>query len=230
MIKDPCIHVAYADDHTLVRTSVISYIQNLGGIYADIEATNGLDLIKQLEHASKLPDIVMLDINMPGMDGFETLQYLKRKWPDIKSLILTAFEAEWHLIKMINIGINGYLLKNCHPRTIKLALETIQEFGVYYADAAEEHFYNKVQDGKIKLPHITDKEMEYLKYCPTDLSYSQIAAQMNTTVKAIEGYMTRLCEKLHIRGRIGLAMFAIQFGYSKVDTKAISKMVIGLKK
>ncbi|MBS1689954.1 MAG: response regulator transcription factor [Bacteroidetes bacterium] len=230
MIKDPCIHVAYADDHALVRTSILSYIQNLGGICADIEANNGLELIKQLEYAAKLPDVVMLDINMPGMDGFETLQYLKQKWPHIKSLILTAFEAEWHLIKMINIGANGYLLKNCNPRAIKQALETIHEFGFYYADAAEEHFYNKVQDGKIKLPHISEKEMEYLKYCPTDMSYSQIAVQMNTTVKAIEGCMARLCEKLHIKGRIGLAMFAIQFGYSKIDTKAISKIAIGLKK
>lgn len=230
MINNTCIHVAYADDHVLVRRSILSYLQNLGGISIDIEADNGLDLLKQLDNVNSLPDVIMLDVNMPQMDGFETLCKLREKWPKIKVLVLTAFETDWHLIKMITIGINGYLVKNCAPYTIKQALESINEYGFYYRGAEEERLYNKIRSGEVKLPHITDKEMEYLRFCPTELNYVQIATRMNTTVKAIEGYMARLCDKLHLKGRLGLAMFAIHFGYAKMDTKELSRTIIKLRR
>ena len=224
------INVAYADNHTAVRKGIVTFIEKFGGITVDIEADHGKDLIKQLEKASKQPDIVMLDIHMPYMDGFETVTALKEKWTDIKILVLTAYETEVYLIQMINMGVNGYLLKSCHPQTIKIALESIHDYSFYYTDATEEHFFKKVQRGEIKIPHFTDRELEYLKFCPTDLNYNQIAVKMGTTVKAIDGYTARLCEKLHVKGRIGLAMCAIHFGFVKVDMKHQNKFILNHKK
>lgn len=230
MTDQLCIHIAYADDHELVRTTILSYIQNLGNICTDIEADNGLDLIKQLEAAADLPDVIMLDINMPVMDGYEALQKIREKWPHQKVLVLTALENDWHLIRMISMGINGYASKSCSPLIIKQALMSIHEYDYYYANTEEERFYTKIRSGEIKLPHITDKEREYLKFCPTELSYAQIAGKMNTTVKAIEGYMARLCEKLNVKGRLGLAMFSVQFGFAKMNLQELGKSAIKSKR
>lgn len=224
------INVAYADDHTAVRKGIVTFIEKFGGINVVIEADNGKDLINNIEKASRFPDVIILDINMPVMDGIETVAVLKKKWPDIKILVLTAFETEIFLIQMINMGVNGYLIKSCNPHIINSAIESIHEYGCYYTDSTEENFFRRVKQGEIKLPHFTDNELEYLKYCPTDLNYGQIADKMSTTVKAIDGYAARLCEKLHVKGRIGLAMCAIHFGFVKVDTKKFDQFILNYKK
>ena len=230
MVEGHKIQVAYADDHIAVRKGVVAFIEKIGCITVVIEADHGEDLLKQLKFADRFPDVVILDIHMPHLDGFQTVPLLKEKWPNIKILILTAFETELYLIQMINMGINGYLLKSCHPKEINDAVTNIYKFGSHYSDATEERFFAQVQSGDIKLPHFTDNEMQFLTYCPTDLTYNQIAGKMNTTVKALEGYMSRLCEKLHVRGRIGLAMCAVQFGFVKIDVKKKPKFIIESKK
>lgn len=220
MKTEPVITIGYADDHVSIRQGIIAYLKSLGGIDVLVEADNGAELVKSLSHLSLLPNIIILDINMPVMDGFETISILSEKWPQIKTLILTAFDTELYLIRMIKMGANGYLLKSCHPQEIKQAIVTIYNNDYYYHDAQSKSFHNKVKTGIITLPHFTDNEMLFLKYCPMDLSYDQIATKMNITVKAIDGYRDRLCIKLKVKGRIGLAMAAIQFGFAQVDTKS----------
>src|SRR5690606_33677819 len=132
MMQPPEIHIAYADDHTAVRKGIISFLSGLGGIVVDIEANNGKELIKQLEKVKRLPDVCLLDINMPQMDGFETLVEIKKRWQSMKVLILTVHDAELYVIRMIRNGANGYLLKSCDPEEIKKALFTIDTKGVYF--------------------------------------------------------------------------------------------------
>ena len=213
MKKEYPIRVAYAEDHTSMRLGIISFLQQLGGITVDMQAANGRELIDQLEKAEMLPDVCMLDINMPEMDGFETVQVIKQRWPPLKTLIFTAFEDELYLVRMIALGANGYLIKRCHPGEVKQALMAIHTNNYYYRDANARQLYSKVKNGSILLPHFSNREAEFLKLCPTDLSYSEIAELMNTTVKAIDGYRDRLCEKLDVKGRIGLAIYAIQLGF-----------------
>jgi len=227
-MKYETIHIAYADDHVMVRKGIISLINAFGGINVDIEADSGKDLITQLTWAEKLPDIILLDIHMNEMDGFQTMQKLKEKWPRIKTLVITAFETELHLIKMIHLGVNGYLLKNCNPENIKDAIINIHENGIYHSGVTEEKFFKQVQTGMIRLPHFSDNEIAYLKYCPTEFSCNQIATKMGTTIKAVEGYRTRLCDKLKVKGRLGLAMCAIQFGF--VDKEITTRLKFALRK
>jgi DNA-binding NarL/FixJ family response regulator len=153
---------------------------------------------------------------MPEMDGFETMTALHLQWPGVKALVLTTYNEEYYIIEMINRGANGYLLKSCHPEEIKTALIAIKQNGYYYSETATLQFFNKVRNGMAKLPHFTDNETEFMKYCPSRLSYEEIAVKMGTTYKSVLGYRDRLYEKLDINNRVSLAMFAIQFGFAQV--------------
>ena len=212
MIDDTMIRIAYADDHKVVRKGIISFINELGGIDVVIEADNGRILIEKIENASKIPDVCIVDINMPEMNGFDTTIALKKKWPDIKVLILTAFEVELYLIRMISYGANGYLLKNCDPDEIKKAIFAVHNDGMYYADHRTQHLVNRVNNGEIKLLKLTEGELQLLSYICSDLSYMQIAEKTGTTIKGVEGHRDNLFRKLDIKSRTGLAMFAMQFG------------------
>jgi len=108
------ILVAFADDHLLVRESIVSFIEMLGGIKVIIEADNGKTLIEQIEHSKIMPDTCIIDIQMPEMNGFETVKILKERWPQINILVLSGFKDDLYA-QMIRLGVNGYLLKNCAP-------------------------------------------------------------------------------------------------------------------
>src|ERR1035438_3916432 len=99
MIDESIIHVAYAEDYKIVRMGITAFLNTLGGIQVDIEADDGKDLIRQIQKAKEIPDVCLLDINMPGMNGFETIVELKKKWPDIKVLVLTIYELEIYIIR-----------------------------------------------------------------------------------------------------------------------------------
>ncbi len=212
MTDEQIIRVAYADDHKVVRKGIISFMNDLGGIEVVIEADNGRQLIEKIEKAQEIPDVCVIDINMPEMNGFDTTVALKKKWPDIKVLILTAFEVELYLIRMITYGANGYLLKSCDPDEIKKAIVAIHKDGMYYADHKTRHFFYAVRNEEIKLPKLTDGELQLLYNCCSDLSYSQIAEKTGTTVKSVEGHRDNLFRKLNTNSRVSLAMFAMQFG------------------
>jgi len=217
MIDESIIHVAYAEDHKAVRKGIISFINDLGGIQVDIEADNGNDLIQQIQKAKELPDVCILDINMKGMNGFETIQELKKKWPAIKVLVLTIFDLEMYIIRMILYGANGYLLKSCDPEEIKNAVIAIHKYGIYYSEVATRQFFKAVHNKEIKLPQFTTKELQLLHYCSSDLSYSQIAEKTGTTKRAVEGHRDSLFKKLNTHSRICLALFAVQFGLTQLD-------------
>ncbi len=218
-MQPPEIHIAYADDHTAVRKGIISFLSGLGGIVVDIEANNGKELIKQLEKVKRLPDVCLLDINMPQMDGFETLVEIKKRWQSMKVLILTVHDAELYVIRMIRNGANGYLLKSCDPEEIKKALFTIDTKGVYFSDVISSRFFHAIQNKEIKLPNFTAKEIEVLKYCCTDMSYAQIGEKMGTTSRSVEGYRDSLFKKLKVNSRVSLALYAVRFGYVPLEIK-----------
>src|ERR1019366_8100974 len=145
MENESIVHIAFADDHISTRKGIITFLEKLGGVSVDIEADNGNDLIAQLERTKIFPETVLLDITMKEMDGFDTIEVLKTRWPDLKVLVLTGSESELYLIRMIRKGANGYLLKSCHPAEIKQALIAIMETGNYYSDIATSKYFQKVK-------------------------------------------------------------------------------------
>jgi len=211
---DQNIYVAYADDHTAVRKGIIAFLHSLGGIDVFIEADNGNELIGKIYKSPIIPDVCILDIKMPEMDGFETLNLLRSKWPKIKVLILTTFVDELYIIRMVQLGANGYLAKSCDPEEIKKALIAIHEEGFYFSRLFSPRINSEPE---AKLPRITEREFRLLKYICEDLTYGQIASLMNTTQRSVEGYRDSLFRKLNVNNRVSLALFAIKAGIVPIE-------------
>lgn len=210
------IRIAIADDHEIVLNGVKEIILSFGKFSVDIEAHNGKELFQKLTAAEKLPDIVVMDVSMPVWDGYETLDAIRKKWPELKVLVLTMHKHELGIIKMFRSGANGYLLKNSPPSELLKALQSIFDNGLYFSEVASSNLYHRLQHSNI-MPSLTEKEIQLLKYCHTDLTYKEIADKLNITERSVAGYRTSLFEKLGVNSRAGLVVCAIQMGLVPVE-------------
>ena len=207
--------IVIVDDHILIAKALSAIIANFNNFEVLYECENGKELINRFEQNSKVPDIVLLDVSMPVMDGFETASWLKENYPDILVMALSMQDDETSVIKMVRNGASGYLLKNTHPSELEKALTTLIDNGYFYPDwAAKKIFKNigssaKKEDDKV---HITDREKEFLKYVTTEMSYKEIGEKMFCSPRTVESYRDSLFEKLELKTRVGLAVYAIKNG------------------
>ncbi len=210
------IRVAIADDHEIVLNGVKSIILSFGEFSVDFVASNGKEMYDKLLAAESLPDIVVLDVSMPVWDGYATLDAIKKKWPDMKVLILTMHKHELGIIKMFRSGASGYLLKNSPPKELKKALQSIVENGLYFSELVSGNFLSRMQQTNI-LPSLSEREIQLLKLCPTDLTYHEIAAKMGIPETTVAGHRMSLFEKFGVNSRTGLVICAIQMGLIQVE-------------
>jgi len=208
--------IVLTDDHSLLRSGLASLVQSQGHTVL-FEADNGKDFIAKL-NAKQLPDIVLLDINMPEMDGYETAQWIKTNHPEIKVLALSMYDNETSIIRMLKCGARGYILKDSEPAELRDAIEALMTKGFYYSDLVSGklmHAINKMDDngdGLKSLVPLNDRETDFLKYTCTELTYKEIADKMFVSPRTIDGYRDALFEKLHVKTRVGLVMYAIKNG------------------
>lgn len=206
------VSVAIADDHSLLRSALARLINTFEGYTITLEADNGKDLCEKIEK-NVLPDLVLLDINMPGMDGFETTQWLHKKYPQVKVLALSMLSDERSIIKIFRLGAKGYLLKNAEPSELKEALDAIMNKNVYLSEYVSgklvSGLHNDVSqaDGDIVL---NEKEREFLRWVCSELSYRDIAEKMNLSPRTVDDYRQTLFSKLKVHSRVGLVMYAIR--------------------
>jgi len=209
--------VALVDDHILLRNGLASHIRSLDGYDVLFEADNGIDFQKKLNTAA-LPDIVLMDINMPAMDGFETTLWLKNHHLEIKVLALSMYDNEQSIIRMLKCGAKGYILKDIEPAEFKAALDALVRKGFYYTEMVTGkliHAVNHLDELKQQsdsLMSLTEREIEFLKLVCTEKTYKEIADEMNLSPRTIDGYRDTMFEKLHAKTRIGLVMYAIRNG------------------
>jgi DNA-binding NarL/FixJ family response regulator len=211
-------NIVIVDDHTLIADALAAIINNFNKFNVIYQVSNGLLLQQKLEEKKNKPDIILLDISMPIMNGFETMEWLQQHHPDIKVLVLSMQNDDESVLKMIRLGANGYLLKNATPIELEKALNAITDIGYYYQDWAANTIFQNLQLSNKQAPEvkITDRELEFLKHCCTDLSYKEIAVLMFCSPRTVEGYRDALFEKLDIKSRIGLAMYAVKSGLVKL--------------
>lgn len=208
--------IIVVDDHLLIAKALQGIIDNFKDFKVIDVAENGQDLIEKLEKSTKIPDIILMDISMPVMDGFESVLWLKNNYPDIKVMALSMQGDENSVIKMIKNGAKGYLLKNTHPQDLELALIKINENGFFYPDWASKIIFSNINNNKSdeKTIKISDREREFLTYTATELSYKEIAEKMCCSPRTVESYRDQLCEKLELKTRVGLAVFALKNGFA----------------
>ncbi len=212
--------VALADDHTLLRNGLATLINSFDDYEVIIQASNGKELMEKLE-TEKLPEIVLMDINMPVMDGYETTHWLTNNFPLINVLALSMYDNETAIIRMLKNGAKGYILKNADSGELKRALKAVQNKGFYYSELVTGHLINTVhkmgnESKTFTSINLNDRELEFLKHACSELSYKEIADLMYLSPRTIDGYRDALFNKLNIKSRVGLAIFAIKNGIVSV--------------
>ena len=207
--------VAIIDDHILLRTALARLVNGFEGYTVLFEADNGKDLRAQImQH--HIPDIVLLDVNMPEMDGFETTQWLHKNYPHIKVLVLSMLSDEKTIIKMFRLGAKGYLLKNTDHEELKKALDSVMNKNVYLSEYVSDKLVSglhKDADKEESKPVLlNEKEKEFLRWTCTELSYKEIAEKMFLSPRTIDDYRQTLFGKLKVHSRVGLVMYTIKNG------------------
>ena len=213
------MRLALVDDHTLFRKGMITLIEMVcNDCEIVFEADNGLDLQQKLRKDNE-PDIILMDVNMPHMDGFSAVQWLNTNYPKIKILVISMVEKEESIVRMLKLGVKGYLNKDVEPKDLGDALNSIMNKGFYYTDYITGKLIHSLQNespaDKARINAVelmTDREKEFLRLACTDLTYNDIAVQMFLSPKTIDGYRTTLFEKLNVKSRIGMVLFAVKHG------------------
>ncbi len=217
----PVIKVALADDHAMLRKGVAEILTAFDGITVVMQASNGKELITKLEAAAELPDVCILDINMPEMNGYDTANAIKNNWPKIKILALSMYDTEVNIIKMLRNGANGYVLKDNDPEDLKIAIQEVYKHGFYHSELVTGRMLHLLHDPNVKAQlDLNDRETTFLNYCCTELTYKEIADKMFLSPRTIDGYREALFAKLQTTSRTGLAIYAIKAGFFDLNKKA----------
>ncbi|MEP7375635.1 MAG: response regulator transcription factor [Chitinophagaceae bacterium] len=213
--------IALVDDHALLRNGLASLIQNFEGYSVLFEADNGKEFIRQLQtHA--VPDIILLDITMPEMNGFETAAWINKNAPSIKILVLSMMDNDAVVISMIKEGARGYILKDSKPAIFKQALDSIRDTGFYMNELVSNKMLNYVKHhettGKALplISQLTEKEILFMRMVCTEMTYKEIATAMQISPRTIDGYRDELLKKLNVESRVGLVLFAVKHGLYKL--------------
>ena len=205
------ITVGIADDQQLFLKSMAMLVNSFDGFETVIEAHNGEDLMKKLSLAPVLPDILVLDVNMPVMDGIETGRAVAAMYPQIKMAALSMNDDDTTVINMLKAGACAYLLKDIHPLELEKALLEIATKGYYNADAVNINFRRLIiRENNNGASALTEREISFLKLACSDLTYKQIAGLMHLSERTIDGYRESLFEKMKVQSRVGMALEAIR--------------------
>jgi DNA-binding NarL/FixJ family response regulator len=211
--------IAIVDDHLLIAKAISAIVEGFKDFEVLYEVENGSALLERFKVSKNIPDIVLLDISMPVMDGFETAAWLKENHPEILVMALSVQDDEESLIKMIRAGARGYLHKNIHPAELEKALQNLVSKGIYYPDWATSRVFMKIAEGDKKnlrnSLELSEREKEFLKYACTELTYKEIGEKMFCSPRTVESYRDALFEKLSVKTRVALALYAVKTGLYK---------------
>lgn len=211
--------VAIVDDHILIAKAIGSIVNKFTEFELLYECENGKELQEKLKNPKNIPDILLLDISMPIMDGFATASWLKENHPDVLIMALSMQDDDESIVKMIRSGARGYLHKNIHPLEFEKALNALLNKGQYYPDWATSKILNSIANAEKDLKpqiNLTKREMEFLGWICTELTYKEIGEKMFCSARTVESYRDALFEKLSIKTRVALALFSVKMGIYKL--------------
>lgn len=207
------IKIAIADDHKLVSKAIENMISSNKKFEVVINANNGEKLLEEIEAAKIKPEIVLMDINMPFKNGIEATECLSKLHPEVKVIALTMEDHEATIIKMLKAGAKGYLLKDMAPETLFEAIDMVHSKGIFYTDIVTQTLL-KLRTEEIvadkMIADLKERELEFIRFACSELTYKEIADRMNLSPKTIDGYRDSVFVKLDVKSRVGLVLFALK--------------------
>lgn len=210
------INLAIVDDHKIFRNGLKATLEECADFELVLEASNGKQLLGLLTEVT--PDVILMDIKMPEMDGIQTTSAVKQLYPQIKVLALSMFNEDKYIIDMMKAGASGYLLKNAEPEEIIEAVSTVYEKDYYFNENLSVTLIKQLNVNTKQvvpgqhLADFNDREIEVLKLVCQECSNQEIADKMFLSVRTVEGYRARLFEKTKSKNLVGLVIFAIKAG------------------
>lgn len=211
--ENPTIRIALADDHVLLRNALAALINNFEHCKVIAEAGTGCELIKVIE-SGVVPDLLILDLNMPQMDGFDTAKWIQAHHPKINILILTMYDTEITMIRLLQAGVKGFLKKDASPWDLESAIRNITQSGYFYTNNMTGKLINlfrkSQEQSAIMNSMLSDMEITFLKYSCSDMTYDEIAKKMGVKPRVVDFIRDKLFKKLGVNSRQGLAMNSIR--------------------
>ena len=211
--------IVIVDDHLLIAKAITSIIEQFKHYEVLYECDNGKALMERFSVEKNIPDIVLLDISMPIMDGCETATWLTKNHPAVIVMALTMQGDDESLIQMIKNGVKGYLHKNVHPTELEKALDAVVHKGFYYPDWATSKVLHNIAAGTNDRNagiQLSEREKEFLQYACTEFTYKDIGERMFCSPRTVESYRDSLFEKLGVKTRVALALYAVKSGIHKL--------------
>ena len=206
-------YIAIVDDHTMFRKGLAVLINLFPSCRVLLDVANGKEFIEQLL-PDELPDIVLLDIHMPVMDGYATDAWIRTHYPQIHVMALSTMDSDMAIIKMIHQGARGYILKDADPKELQLAFNEILDKGYYYNEILTRKVMQSIHQGGNEsgsgFPKLTDRELEFLHHACSEKNYQQIAREMFLSERTVDGYRESLFKKFNVSNRVGLVLYAIK--------------------
>ena len=211
------IKVAITDDQVLFRRGIASIINTFEGISIVLEADNGRMLLDSLQTLESLPDVVLLDLSMPELNGIETTKILHVSYPSIKIIILSVYGEDRFVTHLMELGVNAYLFKNVEPEEVERAIRTVMDKDFYFNEAFLNAMKNRLTNKRQKIlltdnipSTLTAREIEVLKRICKQNTAQEIAEQLFISVRTVDGHRNNLLEKTGVRNSAGLVLFAIK--------------------
>lgn len=217
------ISYVIADDHEIFRQGVRNALNRDHRLKCLGEAENGKQLLTLLRKGKPQPHVVLLDIKMPEMDGVAVTAAIRQQYPDIRILVLTMYDEEAVILHMLDLGVNGYLVKTATPAEITQAIHKVYEEDYYLNDMVSRLMLkSRVQKNNIRLQHkenvtLSDKEKEILRFMCQELTTAEIGEQLFLSPRTVEGLRSGLIEKLGVRSSTGLIIYAVKNGIADVN-------------
>ncbi|HEX8023164.1 response regulator transcription factor [Mucilaginibacter sp.] len=211
------IRIAVVDDHTLFRQGISSLLSENEEIKIVFDAANGA-VMKEKIDKHPLPHVVLMDITMPLVNGYEATKWLKQNYPSVRVLALSMFEDDEPIIKMLKCGAGGYVLKESNASDLMYAIKTIAEHDYFLNDLVSGKLLRSIQD-EVKahdpVADLTANELRFLELCCSELTYKDIAGKMCLSPHTIDNYRDALFQKLDLKSRTGLVIFALKNNIAK---------------
>ena len=203
------IQVIVVEDHSIFRAGLKKVLENIDNVEVIGEAENGAVFLEMLKE--KVPDIVLMDIKMPVMDGIEATEKALQLYPNLKVIILSMFGEEEYLFTLIMLGISGFLLKNTSYGALSRAIQLVSEDQQYFSPELNGKLAKRLrQYSSQEIPQLTPKELEVLQLLAKGLNTDEISAKLQISKRTVEGYRLKLLQKTDSSNTINLIIFAIR--------------------